>query len=403
MSKYLLSILIPTKNREEYALKVILQILEINDDRLQIIIQNNSDSNKLEGLLSDCLKDPRIKYYYHQELLSFVENFSVGISQCDGEYITIIGDDDGINPVILDIVDWADQNGIEAITPALPIIYYWPQSGVDSESGNGKLTISDFSSEIKFCDPGKEVIKLLKNGCQNYLSYKLAKLYHGVIKKSVLDEVKAKTGSYIGGLSPDIYVSIATSLLIKKVLIIDYPLTISGICKKSGSADSATGRHTGELQQAPHFRGHTNYEWSDKVPEFYSVETIWGDSALAAISDLKRTELIKYFSIDTISATCIKLYPKFTGLIEEKLAKNYNLSKDSKAIKLHLLNGFIKGPLKTRLKAIKNQIFNKKLQKTFDNVSDINAATEIVEKHIENGNKKILINLQLVDKRIKVQ
>lgn len=385
----LLSILIPTKNREEYALKVAYQILEINDDRIQLIIYDNSDANKLEHLLGDCLKDPGIKYFYNNEVLSFVENFSLGISKCDGEYVTIIGDDDGINPFIIDIADWANKNGVEAITPSLSLVYYWPESGVHSKNDNGRLVISEISCKAKFYNPAKEVVKLLKNGCQNYLSLNLAKAYHGMIKKTVLEEIKNRAGNYIGGLSPDIYLSIATSLLVKKVLIIDYPLTISGICKKSGSSDYATGRHTGKLEEAPHFRGHINYEWSDKVPSFYSGENIWADSALAAIKDLKFKNLIQAFNIDVISAYSIKSYPEFKKIIIENIVKNQRITEHSLLIKLHLFNGFIKGPFITRLRAIKNQIFNKKSNKTFDNIPNIDNASEIVQQNIEKSNKLI--------------
>jgi len=370
---------------------VVYHILEIKDDRLQLIIYDNSDANKLENLLKDCLQDARINYFYNNEVLSFVENFSLGISKCEGEYVTIIGDDDCINPFILDIADWAIKNRIEAITPSLPLIYYWPGSGVHSKNDDGRLFISEISCKAKFCNPSIEIIKLFKNGCQNYLSFNLAKAYHGMIKRTILEEIKNRTGKYIGGLSPDIYLSIAASLLVEKVLIIDYPLTISGICKKSGSSDSATGKHTGQLEQAPHFRGHTNYEWSDKVPSFYSVETIWADSSLAALKDLSFNNLLKYFSIDAMSAYCLKLYPEFTKIIIENLAKNHKTSGHSISIKFHLFKGFIKGPFITRLKAIKMQVFNKKTNQIFDNVPDIKKASEIVQVNIE-GKIKLLLN-----------
>ena len=192
-NKSLLSILIPTKNREEYALKVVYHILEIKDDRLQLVVYDNSDTNKLEDLLGDCLKDPRIRYFYNKEILSFVENFSLGISKCDGEYVTIIGDDDGINPFIIDIADLANKYGIEAITPSLPLIYNWPGSGVNSKNGNGRLTISDISCKAKFYDPTNEVIRVVKKtDVKTIFLIILAKAYHGMIKRSVLDEIKKK-------------------------------------------------------------------------------------------------------------------------------------------------------------------------------------------------------------------
>ena len=393
----LLSILIPTKNREEFTVKVIHHILEINDPRLQLVIQDNSDTNNLEYLLTDCLEDSRMKYYYHAKVLSFVDNFSLGISKCDGDYVTIIGDDDGINPFIIDIAAWAHKNGIEAITPSLPLVYFWPESGVHSKNDCGRLNIAEISCKVSFYDPAKEVVKLLKNGCQNYLTFNLAKAYHGMIKRSVLEEIKNRTGHFIGGLSPDIYLSIAASLLVEKVLIIDYPLTISGICKKSGSSDSATGKHTGALEQAPHFRGHSNYEWSDLVPPFYCVETIWADSALATVKDLKIKNLIKYFNPYVLAANCLKLHPQFRTVILDNLSKNHKILQRSVSKKFYLFAGFLTGPLKTRINAISNQLLHKKSTETFSDIPDIQKASEKIQANIGKYEEVIMNNLQAIN------
>lgn len=389
----LLSILIPTKNREEFAVQVVQHILEVKDSRFQVVIYNNSDTNHLQTLLSESLEDSRVKYCFNSDLLSFVDNFSLGISNCDGEFITIIGDDDGINPFIIDVADWASRNGIEAVTPSLSLLYNWPGSGVNFENGTGRLTISDFSCRVQIRNPLIEIKKLLGNGCQEYLSFKLAKAYHGLIKRSVLVNIKNETGKYIGGLSPDIYLSIAASLLIKKVVIIDFPLTISGICKRSGSADSATGKHTGKLEDAPHFRGHNNYKWSSKVPRFYSVQTIWADSALAAIKDLNKDYLVKHFSIDVLSSFCLAAHPTFRESIVTNLIKNYNLSVNSIPITYHLINGYLRGPLFTRFKAIKNHLLDKKYHQNFDSIANIKKASYVVQHILHDRNKTLLENL----------
>lgn len=392
-NKPLLSILIPTKNREEYTLSVVQQILRLEDDRFQLVIQDNSNSDLLNKLLKKHLdNDSRIEYYYHEGILSFIDNFSFGINKCRGEYVTIIGDDDCINPAIFDVVEWAFKNNIQGITPSLPLIYYWPKSGIKANDDSGRLTIKDFSCNSRFYDPKNELRKLLKDGCQNYLSYNLAKVYHGVIKRSVLEELKDITGSYIGGLSPDIYLSVGLSSLIDKVLVIDYPLTISGICKNSGSADSASGKHTGKLEQAPHFIGHSTYEWSDMIPKFYSVETIWGDSALASLNDINK-DLIRYFNVDVISAYCLNRYPQFKSEILENLSRNRHTPIDSYQIRFHVICGYILGPLKTLLKKIINRAFNQKSVQIFDDIEDINDALTLIQEKIYKRNKLLFSKL----------
>jgi len=320
-SKFLLSIIIPTKNRQEYVIKAIEQIFQINDYRIQIVIQDNSDTPILYKMLSQYNDDVRLKYNYTEGILSFVDNFSLAVSLSNGEYICIIGDDDGIVPQIVDVVEWASNNNIDAIKPGLNAVYFWPKSEILAPStDNGYMSITKITGKVRICDPLKEVVKLLNRGGQNYLSLNMVKLYHGIVRRECLEFIKNQTGNFFAGLSPDIYIAVALSLTIDKVISIDFPLTISGICNKSGSADSATGRHIGNLEDAPHFRGHNKYDWSDLVPKFYSVETIWADSALAAIKDLNKLEMLKKFNVAALTVYCLTKYPQF----KETIILHYN-------------------------------------------------------------------------------
>lgn len=338
INKYLITIIIPTKNRQEYVLKAVEQILSIDDERIQVVLQDNSINSSLELMLKEYSKDNRLKYNYSSEILSFVDNFDIAVSLADGDYVCIIGDDDGINPQIIDVVEWASKNNIDAIKPELNAVYFWPNSqAVKGEKDNGYLNIYKITAKAKMCNPYLEVEKLLKQGGQNYLSLDLVKLYHGIVKKECLDSIKTKTGMYFGGLSPDIYMTVALSLTINKVVSIDLPLTISGICSKSGSADSATGRHTGKLEDAPHFRGHEKYEWADLVPRFYSVETIWADSAIAAIYDLNKSEILEEFNVGALAESCLKKYPEYKKIVEEHYDTWLKKTKHSK-IKLKIIN-----------------------------------------------------------------
>lgn len=46
--KYLLSIVIPTRNRKYYAINTIKQILNVTDENVQIIVSDNSDNGSLK-------------------------------------------------------------------------------------------------------------------------------------------------------------------------------------------------------------------------------------------------------------------------------------------------------------------------------------------------------------------
>lgn len=375
---FLLSIVIPTRNRAFYASMAVNQILTTTTSNVQIVIQDNSDTNELFHILGGDKASPRLKYKHINRVLSFVDNFNYGIDNSDGEYICMIGDDDGINPEIINLVAWAKREKIQAIKTGLQAVYLWPNTGISDCNSSGQLDIYPISKKIMTVYPKKEVIKLLKNGCLNYLDLNLVKLYHGIVRKECLLLLKKKLGYYIGGLSPDIYSAVALSLNIEELLVIDYPFTISGICKNSGSADSATGKHTGNLTDAPHFRGHINYIWSSEIPTFYSVETIWSDSALAAVRDYAPEYINKYFSASIFSAYNIVRHKEFSKLILETNSKKHN---NKTPMFFLLFIGFCKLSRLFVYKKIHSLLFNKH-KNTYTGVENIIEAQHILNSKI---------------------
>lgn len=316
MNDFLLSIIIPTRNRQKYLLKCIDEILTLNDERIQIIIQDNSDIANLLKHLPICKKANQIKYQYTPGIVSFVDNFNFAMESADGTYCCLIGDDDGVTDYIGDVTAWANKYNIEALIPEVLFEYFWPNSiDIKKSSHQGLIRLLDTAINVKIFEPYKHIKKLLYNGGQNYTTLELGKLYHGIIKTSSLKQIKEITGKYFGGLTPDIYMAVALSLTLKSAVKINFPLTIAGVCSNSGSADSSTGRHVGPLESAPHFKGHQNYSWATEVPPFYSVETIWADSALAALYDFHQDKLVKKFSVSNLDAYCKWKYPEYSRII----------------------------------------------------------------------------------------
>lgn len=378
---FLLSIVIPTKNREKYALATVEQILSIKDERIQIVVQDNSDTLVLFELLKNKIDNTRVKYNHTKGIVSFVNNFNLAVDQADGEYLCMIGDDDGILPQIVEVANWAKYNDIDAIKPELNVVYFWPDSGARRDKAdNGFLSIKKPTTAVNLCTPEKEVKKLMKQGAQDYLNLDLVKLYHGLVKRECLENIKRKVGRYFSGLSPDIYISVALSLTIEKMVKLDFPLTISGICNKSGSSDSATGKHTGELSDAPHFRGHENYNWSELVPPFYSVNTIWADSALAAVHDLDRKDLEEIFNIEYLTINSLLKFPEFKETVLEFYKDYYKIEKKISIIKSWT---FLEHVLFKAIRKIKRKIYrDEKGNFNTNNVKNILEASLIAQKKL---------------------
>lgn len=399
---YIISIVIPTKNRQEYAIETIKQILLCPDPDIQVVIQDNSDDNKLEGMIKSLNFDTRLKYNYSPGILSFVDNFSIAVSLADGEYVCMIGDDDGINHEIVEFTKWAKENNIDAIKPAVNTVYIWPDTGIianDKKANSGYMTLKKVSSTTNYIETKPELIKLLQNGCQKYLNLDLVKLYHGIVRKSKIEQVKEKTGKYFGGLSPDIYGAVSLSIAIPKVLSIDYPLTISGVCKKSGSADSATGKHTGKYEDAPHLKGHSDYGWAPEVPKFYSVETIWADSSLAAIKDMGHHNMLINYKEESLVAYCIYKHGEYSNLVKEHYFRRMRELKIPRyKANFNLYKSLIKGPGLDFTKRVFNRIVRKKgdFIKFYD-IKDIARSHEELLKYLKENDlsiKKVIKNFE---------
>ena len=316
-SSRLLSIVIPTRNRQEYCVAAVEQILTLNLNDVEVVIQDNSDDESLRSRLEHYISSGRVIYHYRQGIISFVDNFSEAISLSCGEYVCMIGDDDGILPNILKITQSAKERDIDCVIAGLNAVYIWPSpTPIRQKYKNGYLCVSYLKDKEEYVDCKKALEMLALQGGQEYQSLNLPRVYHGIAKRSKLDEVKAIAGNYFMGLTPDIFIAVALGSVCEKVVRLSYPISISGICPRSGSSDSATGRHTGELKDAPHFRGHENYKWDVKAPSIYSVESIWAETALQAYKIFGNEKLYNEFNVQYLDNLCLEKYPQFSEIIK---------------------------------------------------------------------------------------
>jgi glycosyltransferase involved in cell wall biosynthesis len=294
MNRPLLSILIATRNRVPYCISAVETILSFEYENFELIIQDNSDTLELKEYVNNRVADSRLVYNYTPPPFSSIANFNAVIGLAKGDYLCLIGDDDAVHPEIFKVVEWAALKNIPAIVPTLKVIYRWPDACENAED-NGLLTIEHITGKVSKRSTKKSIKRLMRNGGQGYLNMPFPKLYHGIVKLEYMARIKAETGNYVGGLSPDIYIAIGLAKHIPEIVEIDLPLTLPGICGVSAPIDEIRNKYD-RLEDAPHFRDRGHYLWSPEVPRFYSSPNIWADSALAALRDLNLNLYIQQFN-----------------------------------------------------------------------------------------------------------
>ena len=282
MEEKLLSIIIPTKDREYYCKRVLEYMLSLDDDRIEFVIQNNGLSDELDDYIKK-KNDSRIVYRHVYEPLCQVDNSDQSIALSSGKYLCFIGDDDIVLPNIMHYVEYAISNEIDSIAQRYPIEYVWPSE----KCPTGRLKYNRTDGDVEIVKNQQECIKrYIKNGCcKNPKDFKLPVLYHGITKRQCIEDVKNETGHYVGGSSPDSFTSVALAKYVRKQAIINNNYSIFGACPQSATALNQIGGHCGTLEDAPQLKNRGVYEWDHLIPKYYSVQTIWAESAITALRE----------------------------------------------------------------------------------------------------------------------
>lgn len=318
----LLSIAIPTHNRARYAIPAIRSILAIPDARLEVVVSDTSTDGELAAAIADSANawacDSRLNYFRPQEKLDMTGNHNAALGAARGEYVCLIGDDDTIAADAVTAAAWAKEHAIDLIAPNVVANYVWPDF-------RSRLMNDRHASRLYFArDMGKGVIddsalaldKALANAAQG--TDGLPKIYHGLVRRAILEEVRRISGAYFHGSSPDVSGAIALALCSKNFLVVDYPLTIPGASGGSNTGRSAMNTHKGQLGQEAQTKGFLAGGWSKGVPRFFSVETVWAHAALETISRIA-PERLAAFNFARLIAVCRVLHPEFSTDIEQAI------------------------------------------------------------------------------------
>ena len=302
-SSPLLTVVIPTHNRQQYARYAIESVLSINSSKLQLVVHDTSNTDELQLLVANSINDERLKYIRHPGLLSMTENHNAAMSSAEGDYVCLIGDDDTIMPEALEAVEWAAENGFDALSPTVVANYAWPdfRSRFFGFGHAGRLYIQKRFNGVRIPVLKTALRKSMRNAAQG--TEYLPKIYHGFVRRSLMETIREVSGAYFHGSSPDVSGAIGVALMRPAFAEIDFPLTLPGASGKSNTGRSAVNTHKGSLRSDPQTARFASHGWPREVPPFFSVETVW---AHAAIETLRRIDppALKNFDFMRLYATC---------------------------------------------------------------------------------------------------
>lgn len=374
---YLLSVVVPTKNRYPYLFKLMEVIDSFHSSEIELVIQdNNEDNSEILDFFEKNGKKDYIVYDWHKESLPIYLNSDYAVRNSSGEYVCYIGDDDGVTKYIVDCCKWMKENEVDAVFPQ-GYYYYWPDAHI-SDRYKGSIKWPGLETTMKLHDSHQELFRLLEEGITT--DGTLPRLYHGVVKRSALDLVWDKCGSYFPGASPDIANGVALTFVIDKFATIQFPICYSGASKHlGGGAVAMKHQGTTDFKSLPFLPENIEEIWYKKVPKVWTAPTIYCESAIESMRNMGHEDLIKNINFEKLYVYLVAHFSYFKSLA-------YKLTNNKPAVFIGSLWVILKKYWEGGIRIIKRKILHVNPDKGYSFVhglDDIVAANHFIEKECE--------------------
>ena len=366
--EYLLSIVIPTKNRYKYLFHLIKMLRDFQSEDFELVINDNTEDNSeiIEFLSS--IDFPNLKYYHVLGHLSVSQNADQAIRKSSGKYVCFIGDDDGVFPEIVQCVKEAESKGVEAIISKV-VKYNWPDYVDNSRYHLSGVVLEECSTRKEgFLDVKNELKKVINNGfCTLGL---LPKVYQGIVSRSLLNLIYDKCGTYFPGPSPDMANAIALSILTNKVYYFNRNLIITGQCRSVGGGERLLKGKLLNIKEVPHFSKDDVLFWDRKLPDVWCAETVWPASGIQAMRLLMVDHSIPYTKI---YARFVYKHRNYINLIDNF---SYNVFELHLHLILYRLYDLFNGAY-CRLSFFLSRERNIKRMRLYRNITSVNKVIEL--------------------------
>lgn len=226
------SIIIPTRDRAKYLPHSVRTCLANPGANFEVLVLDNASRDDTEAAIDTFRRDTRFRYVRSDSRLSMRDNFEKGLTLAGGEVLCFIGDDDGLFPnSIRCVTELLADRSIGAVIGERAH-YFWP----DLISSRRGCALLPRHRGLRRLNARAELGHLLSHG--DY--YRLPCLYHGFVRRSVIDDVIRKSGRFFLSTQVDMYSSLALSME-----NIDYVFSRSPLVINGGSARSNGASHFG--------------------------------------------------------------------------------------------------------------------------------------------------------------
>ncbi len=215
------SVVIPTRERATTLRHALLTCLDQDFDDYEVIVSDNQSSPATKAVVDE-IASPRVRYVRTPQLLAMSSNWDFGISQARGDYVLLLGDDDGLLGHALAVLDKLTREHPGRVVRWDTVYYTWPSFAVPEQADYLRVPLNRGLKELDGMQTIEAVIRFRS------LYTALPMFYNALVPRAVIERLKARTGRVFPHPVPDVYSGFAVAAVAGSFLSCELPLSISG-------------------------------------------------------------------------------------------------------------------------------------------------------------------------------
>jgi len=230
----LISFLLPTRDRLTYLKLAIETVRRQDSGDWEIVVSDNDSREDVAGHV-ESLEDPRIRYERTPRPLSVTENWTAALAMSSGDYVLMLGDDDGVLPgYVTHMKALIDRFEHPDLVYTGALLFTYP--GVDPDCPAGFLagnTHGEFFADAR--EPFVLDHELAIAAVRRSLDFRLAFNFNmqlSLVSRRLIAEMRPQ-GDFYQSAFPDFYASCAAMLSARRIVADPGERVVIGVTPKS--------------------------------------------------------------------------------------------------------------------------------------------------------------------------
>jgi glycosyltransferase involved in cell wall biosynthesis len=237
-----LSICLPTRNRQKYCIETIRGLAASDATNFEVIVGDNSDDGSiLSDFFANELQDSRFRLVGPEEtVLAMVDNWERLVGEAKGRWLSVIGDDDHIDPRLVQLLKYYERTypEVEAVSWAR-MSYNWPDNRPEPALSVVPVAHDTYVAVKSIVQD--RLYRWTEGSKRPAVGFGI---YHAAVRKPVMERIKRKYGGRYFEHPVVDYESSCKIIREAKVLVhCQRPFSVLGACNASNSAGTKSQNH----------------------------------------------------------------------------------------------------------------------------------------------------------------